>query len=446
MEWWIGIVGIAILLGIGATRQMRSQTGLTLPGWFIICLGPGQAVIFTFVVYITKNGENDLWEKWILPYEMNFWLVPCLILLAEIGAWYGAVLSKPKGTFSTGIATKPSKLHRIHILAWVSLLGGIFGLWLYSRAYGGFAGLLAYRTTIYYLGIDIPNPWSFVLRVGGLCCFASLLFTGLLAEEGWFGLRKYVSWFGLILSFLFAMLYWYILAGRLLLATYVTMFLIIYFALKFRSANRLLITSFAGLIAILVVVYWVTPIVDPQKFENTMQAFFAKELSFPTSSLLTTIESNKIRYGIDVLATPLYFLPQRITYSMLGIDTASDANTDRLLGAPKGQGAGYSVPVDALTFGFLQGGIYGVVLLPFVFSYALGWLETFLRQIPAPKVGIVLQVYAGLFVAAMSAFYADPEHIIRRNWHFMVGMPLILFLTSSAHRNRTSKISVESGR
>lgn len=446
MEWWIVIVGMAVLLGIGMTWQMRSQTGLTLPGWFIICLGPGQAAIFTFVVIITKNGENDLWEKWILPYEMNFWIVPGMIILAEIGAWYGAVLSKPKGIFENSCVSTLGTLRKIHTLAWISLLGGGLALWLYSQVYGGFAGLLVYRTSLYYTGTYIPNPWSFMLRVGGLSCFASLLFVSLLFEKSWSGHRKYVSLLGFILSLCFATLFWYVLAGRLLFTTYIIMFGIICIVLKTRYTNWLPIISFVGLATILLIVYWITLIVDPGKFENTTQAFFAKELSFPTSSLLTTIESGDIRYGIDVVAAPWHFLPQRITYNMLGLDTASDVNTARLLGSPKGEGAEYGIPVDAVTFGFLQGGVYGVVVLPLVFSYLLGWLETFLRQIPAKKVGIVLQIYAGLFLAAMSAFYADPEHIIRRNWHFLVGVLLVLlFLNPSPRRKSHPEVPTERG-
>ncbi len=428
------------------TWQMRSQTGLTLPGWFIICLGPGQAAVFTFVIFITENGENDLWDKWILPHEMHFWMVPCLIVLAQIGAWYGAVLGKPRRTFENSHASTLGELRKIHTLAWISLLGGVLALWLYSQVYGGFAGLLAYRTTLYYMGISIPNPWSFMLRVGGLSCFASLLFVSLLFEQSWSGHRRYVSLLGFVLSLCFAILFWYVLAGRLLLATYIIMFVIVYLVLKIRHVDWVPIISLVSLATILVLVYWITLIVDPGKFENTTQAFFAKELSFPTVSLLTTIESDELRYGIDVVATPLYFLPQRITYSMLGLDTASDVNTARLLGAPKGEGAEYGIPVDAVTFGFLQGGVYGVVVLPLVFSYLLGWLETFLRQIPVKKVGIVLQIYAGLFLAAMSAFYADPEHIIRRNWHFLVGvLLLLLFLNPSPRRNSDPEVSMERG-
>lgn len=441
MEW---LIVIAVLTGLWFTWNLRSKTGLTLAGWFIICLGPGNALLFTYVILVTMHGKNDLWEKWIQPHKSSFWIVPLLILLAETGAWFGAVLGKPRRTHNPATVSRAIELRRMYWLSWALLLGGIVALWLYSRVYGGFIGLLVYRTSLYYTGIELPNPWSFMLRIGGLFCFASLLFSGLLFEGKVLGYNRYAVVLGFILSIFFSLLFWFILAGRMLLTTYVVMFIVAYFAIRGRSTRWVSLASLTGLVLILPLVYWVTLIVAPGKFENTIESFFAKELSFPTACILTAIENSQTRYGIDILTAPMHFLPQRITVGILDIETASDVLTQIFLGAPKGKGATYGIPVDALTFSFLQAGVYGVVLLPFMFSYLLGWLEKFILQIPIRSLSIVLHLYAGLFIAAMSAFAADPEHIIRRNWHFFVGIILLHLAMSAAKRAPSIKTQAES--
>jgi len=137
----------------------------------------------------------------------------------------------------------------------------------------------------------------------------------------------------------------------------------------------------------------------------------------------------------DIAFWPIYFLPERLWKTGWGIDTASDYITLLIMGTPKGEaGVTGSIPADFVTFGYLQGGPFGLAIWAMLWGVMLCWLDRWLARLSLRGLQQVLYAFAVLSVAMMTVFYSDPEHIIECNLHFIIGCLAVAIVSRVSSR------------
>lgn len=448
MIWWIllsiTLTGVAWL---GTLFRIRVRKRLDLVDWFVGTMGAINGVGYAFVIWATHSGRNPYWASWILPYNEYYWLFPILSLIAVMGVWLSATVA---GSLRTNLLTikhadlSPKSLSRIEKLAWVLLLLGILSYWQYARAYGGFIALLNYSNLIrsgLFDVIGIDNPWSFLQRLGGLVFFSSFLFYALVIERQLKNRTQILNALGLVISLCFSLYVLYSWLGRVAIIAYLAVFPLSYIYYRHfrghfrihRMSVRLFFLILTIAIALPLLSLWMTP----GKSSRDIFEFYARELSFPTVSFLSAIESDEFRFCRDLLVAPLYVLPQRIWSGVIGYDTASDINTVRIYGYRKGEGGVTGgIPTDMVTFSYMQLGVVGVALMGILLGAALVWLEKLILQAPTTGLRAVFYAYCALMLSALTVLYADPQHIIRRNIHFIVGIFTLFVFAPRRHVRR----------
>jgi hypothetical protein len=445
------IVESAILLGIafasiawiGTIFRIAMNKRLDLVDWFVGAMGAFNGIGYAFVIWATHAGMNPFWAQRILPYDSYYWIPPALSLIAAGSVWMGAMLAGgSRKTSRESADLTPNALARIQRLAWGFLFAGIFCYYLYTKAYGGFFGLLDYSALIRSAQFDmigIDNKWSFLGKLGSLVFFSSFLFYSVLLEGRLKDCSRFIFLLGSTISVGFSLYVLYSWLARVQLIMYISVFPLAYIYYKSRNrysmAPKLSFIFLIIAIALPVLSLWMTP----GKASTSIIEFYARELSFPTVSILSTIESHSFRFFFDIVVAPIYVLPSKIWSGLLGVVTANEINTEMILGYRKGEGGVTgTIPVDFITFGYMQMGLIGVTIIGIVAGVGLVWLERLLLRIPGRGLHSVLYAYCVFMIGILTILYSDPVNIIQRNIHFIIGIGVIFALFSWKHIIRRS--------
>ncbi|MEE2729378.1 MAG: hypothetical protein VYA55_01095 [Pseudomonadota bacterium] len=425
-------------------RYQRAQR-LALADWFVIGLtGYGGLVALLFViasVSVERSVALDL-----IADSPIAWAYPIFCGLAIVGVWLAIWLFTGSEREIANLNTpgrhklkvNPKLIARVTLLGWAALILGAASYWLYARSYGGFSNLLQYSAGIRAGLVDVDdNAYTFLKRFGGFCFLASLLFGGALLSRGKSTVMWLQSCVGFIVSFLASLFILYSWEGRLGLVTFALVVPFGYLVHRHGVGIKLLRNAAILSLIPLFALPASSALWGKSAESDNISSFFIRELSFPLNSFSQAYENNSIRYMKDVLAAPLFLLPTRVWKGMLGLDTASDVNTENVMGKRKGQrGSTTAVPIDFITFCYMQASFLGMLLVGFIFGALLCILDRFLMKRFEGAVYAMLYSYSVLFVSGMSALYADPKHILNRNFHFVVGLFLLWWLCKSIKLNR----------
>lgn len=436
---------IAAVSFLGTVVRVNGPKRLDLVDWFVLSFGVINGLGLCLVVWAVytrvlenshlasylNGGLNESLLKFYAPFS--------LILLSSV--WLGAFLANATGSkrspqWRKGGHYCRGKTTLMPALGWLLLVAGVGLYWLYARPYGGFSGLLnvAYliRGGLFH---SLPeNPWSFLKPFGGLTYISSFLFWGLiLGRTQRMRVGRVFLWIGLILSTVFSVYVLISRAGRLSFVSYILVFPLS--LLLMRAHGRWNIGATIGLVVTLVSAALLLSISDDVlntgKGASTVTEFMAKELAFPFASFVGQLANLKYRYFKDLVFAPLYFLPERIWSGALGIETASSINTVTLMGAGRGQyGVTGGIPVDIVTLGVMQLGVVGTMITGVILGILLAKIDRLLYNLNTlSAVKWTLYAYAVIRVAAMTTIYADPVHIISRNFHFFIGLICIVAIS-----------------
>ncbi|NSW78575.1 MAG: hypothetical protein HPY54_06040 [Chthonomonadetes bacterium] len=421
---------------LGTYTRARRRGYLDLVDWFVATAGLLYGAAYIFVLFATERGDNPLWQHTIRPYRSFYWLPPVLGTMVVVAVWAGSALASAHIRQVRRACDSPllNRQSPYRLTAWFALVAGILSYWLYARAYGGFITLWLYvmipsqRAAVNFWQME--NPFTFLNRFGALTWFAALLFFGLVLSQRSSPKRHITDSIGLIIALPVALFILSTWTARVFVASFFFLFIIAYLYWR-RISLHWFVTAILALFCIGTVTVWgVTVVLDPFKLEQNFLTFYAKEASFPTMSFFGAIEREDYRYFSDLIATPLHFLPQRILYGVLGLETASDVNTRWFLGERKGEGdVGYGIPVDFLTFGYMQAGVAGIVINGLLAGYLLSLLSCLVNSLSLSGVRSALYAYCSVMVAALSVAYTDPAHIVRRNLHFFLGFAVLSLLS-----------------
>lgn len=230
---------------------------------------------------------------------------------------------------------------------------------------------------------------------------------------------------GLLLSFSFSMFVLYTWVGRVAFVIYLVTIPLGFSLYKnrsvFRLSRKVIFIATVGAAFIILVDRLLQ-----RSAGMGMVSLFTKELSFPIASFIVQFEIGSFRWFSDVVASPLFLLPQRIWGNMFGVETASMVNTIAFSGVKKGEsGLTGSVPVDLLTFAYMQASVFGVVVVGFTWGFLLSFARNIMCKIPIRSVRAVLEANMILNLVVLTVLYGDPLHIIQRNFYLIVCLPFL---------------------
>lgn len=435
----------AILTGItliGTFVRVSKKGYMDLVDWFIGALGVFNGMGYALVIWASNIGLNPYWASWILQYSEYYWAFPMLSLVVAVSVWGGAILytkiNRRRVPVNENIVKEVTIYKQV---GWIFLFLGIFAYWIYAREYGGFINLLSYSDIIRsgLIGnINIYNPWTWLQRLGGLSFFSSLLFYGLLLNKSSnIKSGRASNILGFVVSVCFSLYVLYSWLARVNIISYIVIFPLGYAYYRYFRYLEKGFSLRVALLSILIVIAlpFLSLRLTPAKYSKNLLDFYVKELSFPAVSFFVATDY-KFRLGQDLLIAPVYLFPQRIWRNVFGIDSASDINTERIYGYRQGEsGITGGVPTDIVTFCYMQLGIIGISIINILLGIGLVWLERLIKLLPNIAFRAVIYSYSAIMISTLTVLYADPLHIIQRNFSFIIGL-ITIFLVIIIFRRR----------
>lgn len=427
----LGIFVSMLAWGLVALRIMARRR-FDLPDIFLLTVGTVYGLACSFIIWATQSGRNPGGIR-IIGRESDFWIIPVVGLMLVLGclALSTFAAGRERNGFRAGrVAARAARLARadwqagLAWLGWLFLAVAVLASVLYTRAYGGFAGFLEVAGALragMFEEAD-ANPLSFLKPFGGFALFASYLFAA-----GWIASpsRRRMNAAGFLVALAVAsvtLLGW---GGRVDLLVYWLTLVFGAMVYRFGVRPRLLGGAAALLLVMLFLLPPVTSVMNPGKVHGSFVTFFAAELTFPLESPLHALDLQDHRRGVDLLAAPLFILPERV-WGDLVTRTVSDLNSDALLGDTLRYGSGFTIPADIMTFGLYQFGLPGPLLIAALWYLFLARIDGWLIARMPRSISAFLYSHAVFSVAALSVLYFDPKMQITRNFHFILGLVAVL--------------------
>jgi hypothetical protein len=450
----LGSIFTFIIAFIEYVKLFQLKKKLEMIDWLLIAIALFNGVGFSFVFWATYSGYNiDIWASKIFMYSREsiliYYALNLIMVFSIIIGWIIAkdiLLIKKRGLEKPNLNYVKKYTLKTYKVAWLMLILSVILYALYSCAYGGFTGLIL-NSRLIRSGITVvENSFSFLQRFGSFAFFSSYLFLGLIIDKTLDFSKRKSLFFGFVLSFGFSIFVLYTWVGRISFIVYfstLVMGIILFRNTSIIRLSRKLVNlallSFASIILF-------DRLLNRSRVGISSIELFTKELSFPVASFITQLEINSLRWFKDLFVFPLYILPSRIWNVMLGIESASMENTYAFWGAVKGQsGVTASIPVDMLTFSYMQASVLGVLLTGIIWGFLIVILQNMVNKIPIRGIRMVLLGNVILNVVVLSVLYGDPLHIITRNFGLISGV-LVLALVNKIKvkrsRYNTSKFRI----
>ena len=435
----LGGISIALIAYAGALLRLAGMRRLDLVGWFWIGVGTFHGLGFAYAVWATSEGWNDpFWAQWLLRYSEFTWIyvggIAILLLAVWMGAAIAAGLLRPfRRVQAAGPNLTPRVRARLHSFAWSLLALAILSYWIYARAYGGFARLLDVGPLIRTARFELlpVNPWSWLGRLASLAFFATFIFLGMavLRRERSFKDRV-VNGVGFCLSLTFSLFVLVTWVGRGDLVVYVTALVMGYGLYRFgMGVSGTLRAGVLGVVLFATLLLGAGTWLGRVPRETPVTNLLAIEVSARIVPFFVQADLGEFRWMKDLVVAPLYLLPGKVWSGVLGLDTASDQNTEAIMGARKGQeGVTGQIPVGIAAFSVMQAGVIGIGLIGLAWGALLCWLDRWCRGKLPPGIREIVYAAVILRVAIGSIIGGDPQLLIYNNIHLVVGLPLLNLL------------------
>ncbi|MGG4307953.1 O-antigen polymerase [Bacillus anthracis] len=384
----------------------------------ILIIESGNNIYYSDMLNVIK--DYSVYDV-LLYYSQNI-----ILVISTVIGWM--LINKNPKTLKQNIKNSKavnSNYRIIKNIALLLLLLSIISYYLYSMVYGGFIGLLDNKEAI-RSGITRDSSFAFLQKFGAFSVFSTLLFTGLLIEKVY--KKRDLVWF--VTSFFFSIYYLYSLGGRV---TFISFFVTLILGFTFyRNENRvtkgLIIKVILIGFGVILGIYFSTSFFARATVDLSIFNFFIQELSFPFASFLMVSNYPGVFLFKHVLFAPLYFLPSSIWAYKLGFDSASSFNTFLFMGAKKGEsGVTGSIPLDLLSFSWIEGGIIGTIVIGILFGLMLAILQKNINIIPNKGVRSFIFSYVAIQFAIMLVNYGDTLHIIQGEFSFILGFAFLIF-------------------
>jgi len=438
-----GLLFTVIIAAIEYFRLFLNKRKFEYLDYFLITLAAFNGLGFAFVFWGTNNGMNTaIWTNRIERFDAVtisiYFAMNMLLLAAIICGWtlVGKLKKKAAATYDNSKGDLNKLFSILDKAAWLLFALAVLSYILYAKAYGGFSGLLYYSNAIRSGILLVDNPFSFLQRFGGFAFFSSFIFFALIIDKNQKGRIRKDCILGFILSFCFSIFVLYSWDGRVAFMVYLLTFLA--GLILYRNESIVgLARKYALLIVIgLVIIVVSDRLLERSPIEISVTSLFVRELSFPSAAFITVLGGNSFRWFKDLLVAPVYLLPSRIWRYMLGLDTASMLVTYDFWGAYKGEaGVTGSVPVDLLSFSYMQAHVAGVVIVGLLAGAAAYGLQQLQDKIPVESLRAVIGANIILNVIVLTVPYGEPYHILTRSFYLIVGLVLIFIIFHKYKQN-----------
>lgn len=439
MEIFISVLGgicFTFSIYIIILLKLSHKKRIELLDWFLLSLATFNGVIFGFIIWATHSGKNSfIYGNLIMNLDwasVLFYLVLSIIFsIYVILGWN--FIKKISNFYSSKKEIKLNinfreeyVLKKIISVAWIMFIIAIVTYRLYTNSYGGFYGLLTYSKMIRSGILIVENPFSFLQRFGGFSFFSSYIFFALLIDKGNMKIKRKSIFVGFIITTVFSLYVLYSWMGRVGLIIYIATFLLGKMLYNNKSIFKLIKNFLILFILLLFLLIFTDSLLGRSGNNIGIIELLTKELSFPLSSFYIVLNLDKYRWFTDIFVAPLYILPMRIWNGILNIETASSFNTLLTIGARKGEnGVMGEIPIDMLSFSFMQGNILGVVIIAFIWGGILYILKELINRIPIESIKRIMEANIILNIGIKTVIYADPQHIITGNFYMIFGFVIL---------------------
>lgn len=418
----LGLIFLFACLSFAILHSMRSER-VTLLDWSVLGMGGIYGGGWALVAFITETGGNPIWQRWLLPFKHLYPLhtLSAFILLGGVYlGWLltGSIWFKLKYKLNAPLKHSEGRLIKA---GWILLSVALVMQWFYSRAYGGFIGLLEYSAYIRSAIFTVDNPLSFLQPFGGLTLFSSFLFFGL-----WLGgCRRWIVKIGFMFASGFSLYVLFSWLGRIDFLVYVATFVLCIMFVRGVKPVPLLMGGCLTMLFILIGAYEVSIWLNIKEADN-LTSFLARELSFPFISFFAQLDSceHLLRAFRDYLVAPVYLLPSSLW--MTWVENVSQVNTEMIMGAPKGvAGVTGGIPVDLITMGLMQAAFAGIAGVGLIFGAGLRLLQCLVDRVRNPGVRALFESYVAIKIAVLAIFYAQPELVVSGNFALLISIIII---------------------
>ena len=253
---------------------------------------------------------------------------------------------------------------------------------------------------------------------------------------------KKTIFIGFLISFVFSIYVLYNRLGRFGFVSYFATFTLAYVLINYKTIGRLFRRFIKFVVVIISLLIISDLVIGGSGSRRSITEMLAHELTFPFVGFINQASYGSYRWFSDVIFTPLYVLPQRIWGGILNIETASSYNTFIIAGVRKGQaGVGGEMPVDLLTFGYMQASILGVVVIGLIFGFVLWRIELKTKQIPFDGIRTIIYSNIIINIAVQTVLYGDTQHIVVRNYDLIIGFILIYLFGRITFKSKNEYVS-----
>ncbi len=424
-----------LLLSYFILYRINKNKNIFLIDWFYLSLLFFNGLVFLFIIYTTKfNINNDFLFTKIINTNINIYKVIFYFFinfLIIIFVYIGWIISK-NSRFKTQnirfffLNKKQNYINELYYFSWFLFILSFILYRIYVNAYGGFFGYLDYSRLVRSGVFVVENPFSFLIKFGSLSLISSYLFFAFILEKG---VNFRLTLIGFILSLIFSIYVLYSLAGRVGFLLYFGVFI---FSFLLRNTNNILkyfIKIFIIVLTFITLLFIIDSFLKRSSNNLSLIQIFSKELSFPLANYFNVLNDCSYRIFIDLIYIPLYLLPSSFWSNY--IQTSSQINTEMIKKIfPETTG---EVPLDFISFGFMQANIFGVIIISFIFGFILNKLQKFIDKIHIVSLKYVMFAYIIFNIAILTVIYADPQHIISRTFPLIIS--LLLFIIFMRFRN-----------
>lgn len=403
---------------------------MNLKKWALLMIAVFYGAIFGLVFILTYTGHNTILNTEYINeysiYEILIYFISVIIMIVGIEIGF-KIKIRNKGIININnpvfLDNSGFFWNKLFVFSIAILLVSIVAYYLYSIAYGGFAGLLDYTIAIRSSTSDISNRWSFLQKAGSLAYISGYALFCITINKECNHKRRIQSFVFWIIALLFSLYVAYSQGGR---GTLVNIVLIYILTLAFNYSNNFfhIIKKHWKKFAIVPVAFFLMNIAWRRSSTNNILELLASGYSYFFSSFIVNLKNTEFRWFIDIVQIPLYFLPSSI-YSQYGIRTANQSNTFLMQGGYKGEIINGRIITGESTTGilsvaYMQASFLGIFLFALLVGICFSkWQKRLLLMEKSTFKSMIYAYYVVSFVYG-GIVSGDPAAFIISNFAYFV--------------------------
>lgn len=415
----LGLVLFIVSVIYFATRRGRVGN-VNLFHWFILGMGIFYGLFFSVVLLLLMSGYETESTYWILNSSEYYLIYFVLIALFIFTTFLGFFSIKTKKNNEELKILNNLEYKKIFSFILILFLIAIIAIYLFTKARGGLLGNIVYSKAFGVEGFDEHNKWSFLKPFLNLAPIVTCFLLGFCLSKN--------SFYSKLLFFISLVPASYVLlfaSGRLTLILYLVAPLLIVSINKNAKHIKIVFFIIVGLFFLIYGVSLISDLLD-WKSRGAFSVFLISELSFPFYAFFANLhaDTDGIRFYQDILMYPFYAFPERFTGITFNVNTINTAIIKGYTYTSSFKET--SKPIDLITFGWLQGGVFGIAIFGYIYGVFLKVINNLLMNITTKPIRISLFALVIIRMMYGSFYYMSPMGFFNKN----IAILGVLILTS----------------